>query len=815
MLSPYRVLDLTNERGILCGQMLADLGADVIAIEPPGGNSARKLGPFADDKRDPERSLYWWAYARNKRSVTLDITTDAGRDQLLQLAKGAHFLIESELPGRMAELGLGYEALAKVNPALVYVSISAFGQTGPKAGYAESDLIVEAAGGNLVLQGDDDRPPVRVSVPQAYLHAGAEAAGAALIAHHERVRSGRGQHVDVSAQQAMNLATFSSALAAPLGDQLSTRLAGGAKLGSLEARLVFPATDGHVAILLFFGPSIGPFTTRLLEWTCEEGFCDEATRDRDWIGFAVPLLTEEPAAVQEYNQLMSTIEAFTKTKTKAELLEASLQRRLLIAPIINIEEVVESEQFASRDYWTELDSQVLRKRVRYPGPFAKFSASPIAYRQRPPTIGEHNDEVLGDKDDLTPPPEAESGPSAEQLPLTDVKVLDLMWAVAGPGATRVLADYGATVVRVESTSKTDVTRGMVPFHAGQPGPENSGLYLSLNAGKHGLTLNLAKDKGREILLDLVRWADVVTESFSPKAMRAWGADYETLRKIKPDLIMLSSCLMGQSGPLSMFAGFGNLAAAISGYYNITGWPDRLPAGPYLAYTDTVAPRFTVAAILAALDHRDRTGQGQYIDQSQAESALHFIAPALLDYTVNGRVQSRNGNRDPHMAPHGVYPATGDDRWVAIVVRSDEEWRTFCQIIEQPDLAGDERFASLQARLAHQDELDDIVAEWTKSQGEKEIEGVLQARGIPAHVVQNSPELSVDPQLAHRGHFVEVPHEVHGTTTVEGSRFTLSRTPAKIERPGPTFGQHNQHILETILGYDSDRIAELTAAGVLE
>lgn len=279
--------------------------------------------------------------------------------------------------------------------------------------------------------------------------------------------------------------------------------------------------------------------------------------------------------------------------------------------------------------------------------------------------------------------------------------------------------------------------------------------------------------------------------------------------------MLSSCLMGQSGPLSMFAGFGNLAAAISGYYNITGWPDRLPAGPYLAYTDTVAPRFTVAAILAALDHRDRTGVGQYIDQSQAESALHFIAPALLDYTVNGRVQSRNGNRDPHMAPHGVYPAQGDDRWVAIAVANDEQWQTFCQIIQQPNIAGDERFASQQARLAHQDELDDIVAEWTKNQGEKEIEEVLQARGIPAHVVQNSPELSADPQLAHRGHFVEVPHEVHGTTTVEGSRFRLSRTPAKIERPGPMFGQHNQHILETILGYDSGRIAELAAAGVLE
>ena len=815
MLSPYRVLDLTNERGLLCGQILADLGADVIAVEPPGGNSARRLGPFANDEAGPERSLHWWAYSRNKRSVTLDITTDEGRDRLLRLAAGAHFLIESEVPGRMAELGLSYEELAAVNPALVYVSISAFGQDGPKAGYAESDLIVEAAGGNLVLQGDDDRPPVRVSVPQAYLHASAEAAGAALIAHHECQRSGRGQHVDVSAQQAVNQATFARALCEPLGDTPATRLAGGAKLGPIKARLVFPAKDGHVAVLLFFGSTFGPFTTRLLEWICEEGFCDEATRDQDWIAFAEPLLTEQPAALQAYDQLMLTVDVFTKTKTKAEHLEASLQRRVLIAPIVTIDEVVESEQFASRDYWSELDSQVLQKRIRYPGPFAKFSASPIAYRQRPPAIGEHNDEVFSDVAKITPARESTSAPSVDQLPLADVKVLDLMWAVAGPAATRVLADYGATVVRVESTSRIDVTRTMGPNHAAQPGPENSGMFLSMNAGKYGLTLDLTKDEGRDILLDLVRWADVVTEAFSPKAMRAWGLEYEVLRKTKPDLIMLSSCLMGQSGPLSMFAGFGNLSAAISGFYNLSGWPDRMPAGPYLAYTDTVAPRFTVAAILAALDHRRRTGEGQYIDQSQAESALHFIAPALLDYTVNGRVQERTGNRDRHMAPHGVYPASGDDRWVAIAVRSDEEWQTFCQIIEQPDLAGDDRFASQQARLAHQGELDDVVAEWTKNQGENEIEGVLQARGIPAHVVQNSEEVYADPQLRHRGHFVEVPHEIHGTTTVEGSRFRLSRTPAKVERSGPTFGQHNQHVLETILGYSPERIAELAAAQVLE
>ncbi len=298
-------------------------------------------------------------------------------------------------------------------------------------------------------------------------------------------------------------------------------------------------------------------------------------------------------------------------------------------------------------------------------------------------------------------------------------------------------------------------------------------------------------------------------------MRGWGLEYESLRKVKPDLIMLSSCLMGQTGPMAMFAGYGNLSAAISGFYSIAGWPDRPPAGPFLAYTDTVSPRFSVAVILAALDHRRRTGEGQYIDQSQAEAALHFLSPAILDYTVNDHVEERSGNRDTQMAPHAVYPSAGDDCWVAIAVRDDDEWKELCAVMGRTDLAESDRFATAAGRLAGQEELDEIVAQWTKDRSGEEAEGALQARGVPAHIVQNSKELFADPQLKHRGHFVKVSHPLLGSTTVDGSRFRLSRTPAKIERAGPTFGQDNQYVLETLLGYSSERMAELAAAEVLQ
>lgn len=399
-------------------------------------------------------------------------------------------------------------------------------------------------------------------------------------------------------------------------------------------------------------------------------------------------------------------------------------------------------------------------------------------------------------------------------PLADVNVLDLTWVMAGPAATRVLADYGATVVRVESTRRLDAGRTFGPFHDSHVGIEHSGFMQNMNAGKLGITLDLTLAAGRAIVLDLVRWANVVVESFSPKAMRAWGLDYEALRQVKPDIIMLSTCLMGQYGPLAQFAGFGNLAAAISGFFGLTGWPDRPPAGPFSAYTDYVAPRYTAVAILAALDYHRRTGQGQYIDQSQAESALHFLGPALLDYTVNRRTRERLGNRDPQMAPHGVYAAAGEDRWVAIAVRTTVQWHILCDVMQRPDLADDEGFATLSARLARQDELDAIVTAWARERDAHEIETLLQARGIPASAVQTMYDLYDDPQLAHRGHFVVLDHPMHGTTTVEGSRFTLSRTPARIERAAPTLGRDNRYVLETILGYSPERIAELEAQHVL-
>jgi crotonobetainyl-CoA:carnitine CoA-transferase CaiB-like acyl-CoA transferase len=395
LLSPYRVLDLTTERGLLCGQLLGDMGADVIKVEPPGGSPARRLGPFLDDQPDPNRSLYWWAYNRNKRSITLDIDRPDGRELLRRLVARSDFLIESFNPGEMAARGMRYEELAAINRKLVYVSITAFGQKGPKANYSDADLIIMAAGGPLVLTGDDDRPPVRVSVPQAYLHASADAAVGALAAHHESVRSGRGQYVDVAAEQSVAMATQSNILSIPLGTEEPRRMAGGVKVGPLNIPLVWPTRDGYVALTFLFGSALGVFTTKLMRYLCERGFCDEATRDKDWIGFGDRLFNgSEP--LSEFERAVEIVRKFTGSHTKAELLQMAVERGFLIAPITTIEEVVKSPQLDARKYWTAIKHPELNREYLYPGPFAKFSATPIQYGRRPPLIGEHNREIFGE-----------------------------------------------------------------------------------------------------------------------------------------------------------------------------------------------------------------------------------------------------------------------------------------------------------------------------------------------------------------------------------------------------------------------------------
>jgi benzylsuccinate CoA-transferase BbsF subunit len=440
-----------------------------------------------------------------------------------------------------------------------------------------------------------------------------------------------------------------------------------------------------------------------------------------------------------------------------------------------------------------------------------------------PRLGEHTAQVCAEwlASDRSAPaaplaPARASERSAE-LPLTGLKVADFSWVVAGPVIGRALADFGATVVRIESATRIETARMMQPFYDGKLGEENSALYGTCNAGKYGMTVNLKEERGRAIARDAARWADVVIESFAPGQMAQWGLDYESLHRENPSLVMLSTSLTGQTGPSARLAGYGNIGAALSGYQDLVGWPDRSPIGPFGPYTDYVGPRFALVAVLAALDRVRSGGPGCYLDIAQSEIGAYLLSPQLARYFDTGEVAKRMGNRDEVYAPHGVYPCApedGADRFVAVAVCDDRQWTALARVIGRADLVSSTRFATVDGRRREADELDDVITAWTSGRTAAAVEAILQGAGVPAHVCASSADWCADPQLAHRGHLRALPHPRFGTATVEGPRYLLSDTPGVVSRPAPELGQHNEYVLRSILGYSESEYRDIVQSGVL-
>ena len=811
MLQHYRVLDLCEGISQFAGYLLASLGAEVIAVEPPSGVQSRHAGPFVDDEPDPERSLAHWAYNQGKQSVTADLTTAEGRERLLELVRGADALIEDAPVGHMASLGLSYDELAAVNPAIVHASVTPFGSTGPRSSWAGSDLTAVAGSGFLHASGDKDRAPVRVSgAPQSFLQAAGDAAAATLIALREAQRSGRGQHVDISAMESMTHGQPQN-LSPRVNANAIERLAGGLSLGGIDVPMMFPCADGNTICVALMGAAFAPFTQRLVEWEAEEGFADEELQAVDWETVATEVLSGQRSP-EIIGKSFATHARFLATKTTEELWAAAFDRNILITPSALVSDLLTNPHFAAREFWRDTEFDAGRT-ARFCGPLVHFSDDAPERVPVVPQLGAGNDTVDTSRQPHAATTVAASGPASDgsELPLAGLKVVEFSWVIATPSAVRILADYGATVVKVETESRPDTMRTVNPFVDEEAHPDNSVGYGVYNAGKRSLSLDLSKPESRQVVEDLVRWADITTESWAPGAAARMGFGFDDFSAINPQIIMLSSSLLGQSGPYSSLAGYGFMAAAIAGFYEITGWPDRGPAGPYGPYTDFLAPRVIVASLMAALERRDRTGTGCYIDISQTEAALHYLAPAILDASINGRDPQRCGNEDPHMSPHGVYPSTGEDQWVALAC-TDDRWAALAGTI---GLTGNGAAGWDQAaRRERAAEIDDAISAWTSGRSNVEAAETLQASGIDAYPVNNAQGCCDDPQLQAREHHINVPQSYRGTMWTQHCRTRMSRTPPVVWRGGPCLGEDNFEVLTEFLGYDADRVADLAAAEVL-
>ena len=523
MLSPYTVLDLTDDRGELASMVLGDLRADVIKVEPPEGSSSRRTGPFLIDAPDPERSLRYFAFNRNKRSVTLDLSVAEGRQALIVLAAKADFIIESAQPGEMDQLGLGFDRLRQANPRIVYVAITPYGQDGPHAKLAASDLTLAAMSGQMSLQGDPSRPPVRISVPQVWLHASVEAVVGALTAHARMLATEEAQFVDVSAQTAMVWTMLHARVAHAIQGFDFNRGGSTLQLGAITVPIVYECADGYVVVI----PS-GATMTKMVHWLVADGIVpEEWIEGEDWPIYERNLF-QQGALRYQLDEVADALQRYLKIRSKSELLELGLREGVTLAPVSTIGDLVRFRHLKERGYW--LTAPLPNgAQVPVPGLLARLSETPTSVRRWPPRLGQHNQEILGDG--LVPSGKETAVASSQEkgqgiavpdslppdsLPFKGVKVLDLTWVWVGPTTTKYLADHGATVVRVETLGRPDITRIIGPYKDGEPGPNRSHAFNDFNTSKLGLTLNLKTPEGVEIAKRLIAWADVYIESFTPR-----------------------------------------------------------------------------------------------------------------------------------------------------------------------------------------------------------------------------------------------------------------------------------------------------------
>ncbi len=811
MLDGLPVLDLTDHRGEIGPWILAQLGADVIKVEPPDGTSARRAHPIHEGA-----SLQFTAYNTGKRLVTLDPASAADRTTFRELLAEAEVVIDSGPPGYMAGYGVDRPKLLELNPTVVSVLVTPFGSDGPRAGDPASELTIAALGGPVRLQGTPDRAPVKVSVPQVWRHAGADAAVAALVAKTRGDQLGEAQFVDLSAQSVMTW-TMLNAMEAYEVQGFDFERTGATLKLAMSVPLRHRCKDGYVILV-----PRGPNGATITPWLIEDGIVDRSWADEDWASFDARIIDGEPSDIS-HAELIDAMDRLCLAYTKRELLERGLELGVTIAPVNDVTDLLAFEQLEARSFWRQLViDPAADDAVRMPGSFVtvdreRLQTGPLlsSSPQPGPVTFDRSSRRLGDDDgggDLTTDPAVGAPPS---LPFEGLKVADFSWIGVGPITAKNFADHGATVVRVESANRIDGLRMQPPFKQAESGHNRSNFFGAFNTSKQSLAIDLKNEGGLRVARRLVEWADVVIDSWTPGAMERLGLGPEEIRRTNPDVITVTTSLLGGGGPFSPMAGFGYHAAAIAGFFDLVGWSDLPPDGPWLAYTDTIGPRFIGATLMAALDRRRRTGLGCHIEAAQLEIALQLLAPELLHHELDGAVAGRVGNRSPELAPQGVYRCRGEDCWVAISITDDEAWSRFRDALGDPGWARGAVLDSVLGRLANHDAIDTAIEVWTSQRTEDEVEELLLAAGVAAAKVQRSRDLLADPQYAHRGFYHRLEHAEVGPLPYAGHSYRIEGYRHGPRSAAPTLGEHTFEVLTDILGFDVDEVAEIAATGCLE
>jgi len=797
-----------------CAKLFADYGADVVKVELPEGDVTRRWGPFPGDRPHPERSGLFFFLNTNKRGITLDLRTPDGRAQMLRLLAGADVLIENYPPWQMREWGLDYATLVQHYPNLVMISITPFGQTGPYAewnGYDLNAFHLSAAGNRYC--GRPNEPPLEHGTFSAEFFGAYAAATWGLAALTGRRHLG-GQHMDVSCAEVI-AATFVGAQA----------------IGSY-------AQDGRFDTRTGVGLSYGAPATIL---PCKDGYVwMVALEPGQWNGLRVAMGDPEWAELEMFQDMIvraqnsdmiyPLMEQWTIEHTKQEIMDLCQANGCPTTAVFTVADLATHPHLKERGYFVDIPHPVLGK-VRTMGAPIRLPASPGGPRQAPPLLGQHTGEVLAALDAAVPvaPSLRREGDSVVSAggacrrpdggavagPLAGIRVANFGWGWLGPVTGQTLSFLGAEVYKIESRARVDINRTIPPFGEGVRDPDRSLQNHAGWAGNGSVTLDLKKPDGQELARRLVAQCDVAIENFGPGVMAKLHLGYDDLRAVKPNIILASMPAAGLFGPLSGIRTYGMSLSSVTGLDSLTGYA----GGPVIpmenAFADPLGGVIGALAVILAVNFRDRTGEGQHVDFSQQEAVAQMIAPAFMDYVMNGRVAGPIGNRHPlgAAAPHGVFPCAGDDRWISIAVLTEDEWRGLVEAMGTPEWAEAVEFADAARRVRNIDDLHTRLSEWTSQFDDYVLAARLQAHGIAAAPVLNVGNLLHDPHYKARRTFIEVQHPLGFKETIYGAYVKTSGFAPDI-RPGPMIGQDNERVFKGLLGLTAEEYQDFVARKVI-
>jgi crotonobetainyl-CoA:carnitine CoA-transferase CaiB-like acyl-CoA transferase len=779
-LQGVRVIEMSDGKGEMCGRILADLGADVIKVEPPGGAPSRAERPLHGGV-----SLAFSVRNAGKRGVVIDLGTARGRDQLLTLLDGAEIWIEATRPGMLAELGLGPDSARARNPALVVLSITDFGQTGPYREWVATDPVLVAMGGVLSRSGLPGREPLIPPAEMALALTAAQAAWAALVAYWNRLQTGRGDYIDFSLYEAT-----AQAIEPAMGTVGTAQAAGYEPTRDRPAPGPYPifrCRDGHVRVALLAAR----------QWQAMRAWLGDPEELRD------PELDTIRGRALAADRLHAVLEQHFAGRSRHELTLEGQGRGVPIAAVLTPDEVLAAEHFRVRGAITrrELAPGIT---AELPTGFAELDGRRLAAGHRAPVVGEHTDEVLAEPIPAAPP-QPLGVPPSRRRPLEGLRILDFGVIVFGAELARLFCELGADVIKVESREFPDGAR-VSPVH-----------FAIGHRGSRSIGVNLRSRQGAELVRRLAAQSDVLLANFKPGTLEKLGLGATVLHAVNPGLVIVNGSALGATGPWSSWMGYGPLVRCVSGLTSLWRYTDDAQSfsDSTVIHPDHYAARLSAIAALATLIGRRQSGHGAVIAVSQAETILMQLSTLLAAQSlVPGQIQAA-ADASAAAAPWGLYPCAGDDEWCVVTVRDDDDWRRLREALQDPAWAADGALATAGGRVAQRREIDAQLSSWTRARAPREIAAALQRAGVPAGFMQRPEEYEDDPQFQARDFLRMFEQPGLGPRPVEHAPFRSESIPPPENRPAPEPGEHTREICAELLGLDDGAVDELLAAGAIE